>query len=67
MQAEVDCQEVIIVPPIKLITFTSIAGLRDYHRSPAAGGTQHGPGGVRAGRRPEEVHFCQGVHQLSLL
>lgn len=44
-----------------------VAGERDRDRGPAAGGSQHGPHGVRGDRGREEVHIHEGVHQLSLL
>ena len=36
-------------------------------RGAAAGGTQHGPGGLRGDRGRQEVHLHEGIHQLPLL
>lgn len=41
--------------------------MHHHHRGPAAGGSEHGPRGVRASRRPEEIHVGEGVDELPLL
>ena len=42
-------------------------GLHHCDRSQTTCWLEHGPGRLRSGRGPEEVHLREGEHQLSVL